>query len=300
MRHWHKCRRWWRVGIACPYSSLVEHEEQDDDEGEPDERKPVLGPPAKRPKEAMDAKKQADRPGANITDKELEDLGKAEKIRKEAEEVVRNVPKPIPRIVEPVGDLDSLLPPPKGRRTPPPLPERGRGLEPSRPRAATNRKPFRVPGAEEEVSGKKGTVLPRPVRVPDAERLIGLAGAIVTNRVLRGVPDGASLAPATVRALATGRRPPPQVFDPTLPPPPPASMQVKAAAAEEAVTQEFAKAPAPQGHGFGMRQIGFIVGGTAATAALIIASGGGGGGSMRFQFNAASRLRGLLTTGARP
>ncbi len=31
MKHWHRCSRWWRLNLECPYSSLVQHEDEEDD-----------------------------------------------------------------------------------------------------------------------------------------------------------------------------------------------------------------------------------------------------------------------------
>lgn len=50
MKHWHKCRRWWKRGIECPFSSMAFHEDDqpDDDVDDDGIEVPPVAVPAKR------------------------------------------------------------------------------------------------------------------------------------------------------------------------------------------------------------------------------------------------------------
>lgn len=261
MMHWHRCRRWWRHGLECPFNSLVDHEDDDEEDGDPDLIKIPVPARRKRDKSEADVTTGGGKVGSNITDRELEELGEAQKIRiaiggpeKKAEEVVREAPRPIPRILEPVGDLFDLLPPP------PPI--RGSVRAPARtPARARVRSPA--------LTGALGTTA--PVRRP-TPKVVGLAAALTMNQLSR--------------------------LHPRLPPP---HRKPQLALDEEVIVQELVDAPQPSGFGFKAKQVGFIVGGAAAGIGAAFALGGrGGGGGGSFAFNAAARLRGQLTTGAFP
>ncbi len=268
MMHWHRCRRWWRHGLECPFNSLVQHEP--DDEGDPpDEPEPigVIPPGKKRVDKTRKKVEKVKRPADNLTDEELAELGghvrrvveRNRKIQEEAEKVIDEVPRPIPNTLEPVGDISPFLPPP-------PVP-RGR---PPRPVAATAAQDARVVSEEEEVKGKTPTLSGALARAP-VPKSVGLAAALTMNQITRLHPQ-VDLPRSFVNE-----------------------------AAERAIVEEFVKAPKPSGFGFKAKRIGFIVGGAAAGIGAAIALGrGGGGGGGGFAFNAAQRLRGQLTTGAFP
>ncbi len=280
MIHWHRCRRWWRHGLECPYSSLVEHEDDDEEDGDPDlEKIPVPGKKkVEEDEEVPDDEKipvpgrrpvatKPRRPGRDLTDEQLRELGghaeavreRNRKIQEEAEKVVDEAPRPIPNTLEPVGNITDFLPPPPPARR-------------ARARARTAAEDARVVSEEDEVKGKSPTLAGALARAP-VPKSVGLAAALTMNQLSR--------------------------LHPTLPPP---HRKAQLALDEEVVVQEFVKAPQPSGFGFKAKQIGFIVGGAAAGigAAFALGRGGGGGGGGSFAFNAAARLRGQLTTGAFP
>lgn len=55
MKHWHRCERWWRLGLDCPFKERKEHEEDEEDERQDDDdgglpKIPVPGRTPARPK----------------------------------------------------------------------------------------------------------------------------------------------------------------------------------------------------------------------------------------------------------
>ncbi len=242
MRRWHRCRRWWRHGMECPFNSLVQHvpdrerrKPREDDELEEEEEEkekiPVREPVRERERERFDRGIEEpigiippgrDRPGGPRDRRERVDDAIAE-----AEEIIENAPRPIPKTLEPVGGVTDFLPPPPPARRQP-------------ARARTRGDAGRLVSEEHEVKGKRPTLAGALARVP-MPRSVGLASAIAMNQLTRLHPD-VPLAPNVMNALVRADGPPRPVFDPRIPPPPPNQL-AKAAAAEEAVSAELANVP---------------------------------------------------------
>lgn len=264
---WHRCRRWWRIGILCPFSSMDVHED-DEEEGDPEGIKVPVPGRRKVDKDQTRVDRNVTKVGENISDEELKELGEAQKIRERAEEIVKDIPRPIPRILEPVGDIIELLHP------------RGSGNRPRR-----------------EFLSIVG-IGPLVERLAPSQ-VVALAAAIVMNRIGNTLPAAAQFAPQVIKALKVGDKPRVPVITarsqlPFMDIEPVAISEVVVAASEEAVAQELSGAPlvGPPGFGFKARRVGLIVGGAAAVAGAV------GGG--RFLFNSAQRLRALRTGGLAP
>lgn len=265
--HWHRCRRWWRHGLECPFNSLVQHEEDDDDREDEDPDLDPVPDPVREPRRIPDRERKDEiekpvgviPPGRETGGGPRDRSEEVEDAIAEAEKIIREVPKPIPEVLEPVGDVTDFLPPPPGLRRQPAL-------------ARTAAEDARVKSEQDEVKGKRPMLAGALARAP-VPKSVGLAAALTMNQLSR--------------------------LHPTLPPP---HRKPQLALDEEVIVQEFMKAPKPSGFGFKAKQIGFIVGGAAAGigAAFALGGRGGGGGGGSFAFNAAARLRGQLTTGAFP
>ncbi len=96
---WHRCSRWWRAGVVCPFGGKRHPEEPEDDEDDDGDGIPVVPIPArvprKRPPKQMSVKKVAE---LNLAywEKELEYVRGPEGIPREGREPWRN---PVPELI---------------------------------------------------------------------------------------------------------------------------------------------------------------------------------------------------------
>ncbi len=207
MRHGHRCRRWWRIDLVCPFASLEDHEEDEDPppafEFDPLDPDPTpIDAPRRPPSFVIPARRE--------TDVRLE--SPLDSVVAEAEEIIRDVPAPdpIPAVPQPVGFFRptasrgraGALTIPTGRR---PAPAPARTIV-----RATNRVTQKLTRGVQGVSEAVLDSLRQGIRPPVA-------------------PPVRKAPPSAVRASA---RPSPAIR--STPP-------IKAAMAEEAVTQEFGR-----------------------------------------------------------
>ncbi len=109
--NWHRCLRWTRRKIPCPYQMLAQHEQTDD---EPDDDAPQVpvAPPAKKgepppeKKEPVGERQPVLVPALEKGDKKTPEK---EDVIEQAEKIIRGVPKPVPAVVGPVGNIQPAL-----------------------------------------------------------------------------------------------------------------------------------------------------------------------------------------------
>ncbi len=159
MEHWHRCERWTREGLPCPFSSLAQHdtlEEPDDDRldvppvpvGVPD--LPPVVPPAKKA-EAAKPTQRGDGTAAGVEGLWQIPLPPYER------ELLRPPPTADPEPVEPVGPIPvggirGVAPP-----RPPPLPAGDPAAEPYR-------NPFRNPAIQRAVGRARALASARGIQ----------------------------------------------------------------------------------------------------------------------------------------
>ncbi len=164
MAEWHRCRRWRRRALQCPFVGIEEHEDDRDDPEEPAPKAPkpiVLGPPGKS------------KTGAEAGDTRYETRGPG--VVEQAEAVVRGVPLPVP-LMEPFrgppAEPDPVRPRAKTRKQPspdlpPPPPIRGApGLDPSLYKETTTVVKEAASHALQKVYRAEELARPIPPRVP--------------------------------------------------------------------------------------------------------------------------------------
>lgn len=273
-QHWHNCSRWERRKIPCPFLALEEEDEDEDTEER--EREPVRDPSKKEVSEEEDEgavdrvvvprlirpKREKTKGDADKLDPPLppspevdavipERFPDPAEIEKEAEEVIRPVPQPIPKVLEPVGILDPMLR------------DRAR-VRAARPIAAARGAPALAPVAKRSARLDPGVV------AKGRRATVGIAAAIAMKELSGMLPD-----PTDQHGLEM---------------------------AEEAIVQEFVKAPKPKKAKAARREPGFkltpqaIGAGAAGAAAIhgVIQAGRSGGSSGSMVFNASQRMAEMM------
>ncbi len=268
MKHWHRCRRWWRLGLACPFGGFVGHVPQrekkrrrpKEDEGEEEEKEPVRIP-IREPEPIAVPKKQ-------------------EEIKKP---VPPEVPKPVP-VLPPAPFLPPIRLPPRRERRP--VKPGVNGDKPDmRPEKLPERELEPVKNISKIIEDAEGSTSGREPFIPAFRAKLLESG----ERIELKIPD---IPDPPFRGPRVPRHPIP-AFDPRVEGVPTgvprgfvrSTPNLKRGFAEEAVTQELARVLPKPG---GIRLRRGLVAGALAGAAL------GAGG---FAFNAANRMRALTGRG---
>ncbi len=271
MKHWHRCRRWWRLNLECPFGGFALHEDQEkeDEDDQPDDQE-----------EEEEAKEEQEDPEPGL---KLPDPIPAPARRrppspppkkKEEPEPVRK-PEPVP-VLPPVPPAPPVLPPP-GRKV---VPERE--VEPV-PVGRVSTAMHRMERMFVRNEGDPPETIPtfrarqldkgREIEIPDFEDKPDVEGPRVPRHPLVAFDQSIEGVPG--RAGRVARVP---SFAPVLVTP-----VIRRALAEEAVTQEIGRRM-PSRSGFSVRR---------GLVAAVIAAGGVAGGG--FLFDAGRRMRGLLS-----
>lgn len=214
MIHWHRCARWWRLNLACPYSSLVEHDDDQEEEvkvpektedfgiesipadevievGKKTEAPRVVSPPARRPPDVQ----APDREAVEEAEDAVRDLPVPPPApEKKPGRVPRDVPRPIPRRV-PVPPIPVPIPPPPVKKGPVRIPVPvGGSVVP-----VGNVEPFIealhppnivVPPARARARSSTFMDLVEELRRVEvrATAAVGMAGALSTSELMRDIP----------------------------------------------------------------------------------------------------------------
>ena len=254
MKHWHRCDRWTNKKIACPFSSLAQHEgirepfaPEPEDEGEPWPKPPVLAPEKAKPKRG------AGRTGLLAGAADVPSID--EMLREIMEDLERRGLKPVPEgdpVIPPVGPVPKR--PPVG----PPAPLPGRSPAPARaPAPALARVP--APAAAHAVRRVMSSV-PKGLRS-------------TVRQPLRGPGEGLRGARGRMAGLTAVRA---------------------AGLAEMAVAQSLSRGRRERGGGTYRRAVAGAVAVGAGGAGAYLAMRGRGGGSGGYFFNASRRMRQLV------
>lgn len=171
---WHRCGRWWREGLECPYSSLAVH-----DEIQEDREKDLDDEPDKDPKGI---------PADKIEEKKELDFDK------ELEEAIFRIPDPVPRTFTGPFPDDAPWPnPPWPFPDPPPAIAPGPGRETAPTRGTGGGKPLE---GNDGRGGRGSTTVPGPV---------GAALGAASRRVV-GRPSDVASSPGASHAARTETR----------------------------------------------------------------------------------------------
>lgn len=268
MKHWHRCDRWERLGIRCPFQGGRGTGRDPGGAGDEDPEGRSLTPEKIGPPLPPIHQPQDRRPGQDI-EQEVMDLLEEIRARDPAVEEAN-------KEQEKVGSGEPVAIPVPPVHTPARVPTRGTAV------------------ASDPREGAPGGFIPAPVLDPDAEPIgvrLALGSSAVVSEGFRQSPRTVTSVPpvrSTVRRDITTRvtRVQPSTRIRRVP------GAVRASLAEAAVTQELQEqlderreqvARMPVGGGFKFSSL-----------AAAIAAGAAVGGGGAFMFNAARRMRGLL------
>lgn len=323
MKHWHRCSRWWKAGLECPYSSLVQHEEEEqgggegDDEVKAKEVPEAIGPPAipiDEPVQVEDGEAFEDEV-LDQMEEAFRDLPKVIPIKKgekkdEQEDTPDNVPTqvpveipappqkpekervtlvrrtPIPVRVDPVGDLSPLI-----KKVAKPTPIRSVvqdmfELPTPPPRKTKARSRSRVKLAREDF-------------LEAQEGFKGLTGAYATSVVKDFVPDDVEADEQLMQRLRGPVKVPKRgrfAFVPKtrIPVQEVKSANVRAGLSEEAVLQAMELGIRKRIMANRRRKFDRLRGFVQKPSVIAGAAAAGAAGAGGFFFNARKRLKGLL------